>query len=434
MNYCVGSCVLLLAAVLPAQASPLTSSAKTEHFEVFYRPESRAGAAVDRVAALAERELERICGQLGVEVSGSFELHLYDSVEELTKITGVKGSAGFSSGNASHIPFGNDQTRYHEMVHIVAYNLLEKSGEEARNLFFAEGLANACLEFVHGVPVHAVAKYYRDLKVLPSLAEMTRPLDFYAWLRARSSFNAYDVAGSYMLFLLQEYGAEKTTRYYSGATAKDALGVGEKQVERLWHEALDRFEMRAELAALMRKRHEGSASMLLSLRRPAGLPAELLGKPEEWRSLNDENLRPDKNGKWGRTDGGIVGKNRTNKWSVCELGVTKFADCVVRATIHTEQSTPIQIRLGRDNQAMLVNGTFLYRGDRAIEFAQAPSMNVDRKKTDLVLVRRKGKMEIWVDGRLAISNTVGEDVASPVGIAIHRGGARFENVRVRKLD
>lgn len=327
---------------LPAQKRVLTASAKTAHFRIFYRPGSRAGAAVDRVAVLAERELARICSQLGVEIGGSLKLYLYDDLEELARVTGVKGTGGYSAGDASHIPFDNDQTRYHEMVHIVAFNLLPKVGKEKRNLFFAEGLANACLEFVHGVPVHAVAKYYRSKGVLPSLQEMTGPLDFYAWLRARAGFNAYDVAGSYMRFLLDRYGPARTTRFYTGVSAKSAFGVRETELETQWHGALDQFVMRPELAELLHERHKGSVAQLEARARPAGLPKDILGKASEWRSLVGEKLVPDGGARWRRQGRAIIGTSKAAKWSVCELGTKTYGDCVVRATIET--SAPVRIR------------------------------------------------------------------------------------------
>ncbi|MFQ5507427.1 MAG: hypothetical protein ACE5F1_21905, partial [Planctomycetota bacterium] len=361
-----------------------------------------------------------------------FVLYLYDDVEDLTKTSGVGGTAGFSAGNASHIPHDNDQTRYHEMVHIVAYNLLPRSGSEKRNLFFAEGLANACLEFVHGVPVHAVASFYRTKGVLPELGEMLHTEDFYAWLGARPGFNAYDVGGSLFRFLLDHHGAARTTRYYTGASARKAFGVSEKKIEKKWHEALDRFTMRPALMKLLEERHGASVRMLEARNAPAGLPAAILGKPRDWKSLMKARLIPQNSAKWLRRGKSIIGASSEAVWSVCELGEKSYGDCVVRARIKTEKSTPIQVRLGEGNQGMLVNGTFLYRGEKPVAHSPLASMSSLRKTTDFVLVRSAGKIEIWIDGRKALSTSADSSPAR-VGIAFHQGRVVFEEVRVREL-
>jgi hypothetical protein len=117
---------------------------------------------------------------------------------------------------------------------------------------------------------------------------------------------------------------------------------------------------------------------------------------------------------------------------VCELGTDLYADCAVIAKIHTPRPTPIQIRLGAKNQAMLVNGTFLYRDDEPVTSSPLASMKEGRTVTELVLVRRAGTVEIWVDGRRCVT-TKSDDAPSAVGIAFHQGEVRFEDVRVRRL-
>lgn len=414
------------------QADSHTGVLATEHFEVRYRPGSKAGAFVEREAAKAERDLADICAALKLELGGRYKLYLYDDVEDLSRTTGTAGNAGFSAGDSSHVPVQNDQTRFHELVHIVAYDRLEKAGDEPRNLFFAEGLANALLVHVHGLHVHSVARYYLDEKVLPPLAEMTGAADFYAWLGARPGFNAYDVAGSYLRFLLDTYGPKKTARYYAGAPASAAFGADAEKLERAWREALAKYELRPETKTLLAERHADSARLLAELALPAGLPAEILGKPADWRSLLGEELRPANGASWKRVKDGVVGKCDEAAWSVCELGADPYGDCAVRATIHTPTPCPIQVRLGAGNQAMLVNGTFLYRGEQPVAHSSLASMGAGRTVTDFVLVRRAGKIEIWIDGRRCVT-TDADPAPCPVGIAFHQGEARFEDVRVRKL-
>ena len=52
--------------------------------------------------------------------------------------------------------------------------------------------------------------------------------------------------------------------------------------------------------------------------------------------------------------------------------------------------------------------------------------------TFLVLVRRAGKVEVWIDGRRCLVAEA-DPTPSPVGLGFHQGEVRFEDVRVRKL-
>src|SRR5262249_9328125 len=138
--------------------------------EIRFVPGSRAEASVDRVAAVVEDDLKRILGELGLTAfPHTIRLYLYDDVPELQRLTGGH-SGGHSTTLESHVPQDNDQTRVHELVHVVAEQFTEK-GSEARNLFIAEGLANAVLRYVDGVSVDAVAAFHKRRGDLPSLAE-----------------------------------------------------------------------------------------------------------------------------------------------------------------------------------------------------------------------------------------------------------------------
>lgn len=419
----VAACLLFLMAAAAADPEKvLTGVLTSKNFEIRYRPGSRAGAYADRVAAMAERELARIFSQLGTRPQGSFKLFLYDDVPELLVITKTSGNAGFSVPGASHIPFDNDQTRYHEMVHIVAERL-PRSGDEPRSLFFAEGLANALLEHVHGVHVHAVASFYRQRKMLPPLAEMTGAKDFYAWLRAHPGFNAYDVAASWLRHLFDTYGPRKVVRYYTGTPAKKAFGKDLAKLEASWHRVLDAYELRPEVEMLLRERAGEKVTFLLG---------DVLGKPSDWEDLGAAALRPKEPDKWSRKDGVVQGRSETQQWSWCELGTKKYGNCAVRATIHAEAGClGVQLRLGEKFQAMLVQaGTFVWREKPT---AHNPKVRLlDGKEIDFLLVRRGGVMEVWLDSVRVLSGRAGAD-AAPVGLGVAGGSAAFRSVRVRAL-
>jgi hypothetical protein len=430
--------VLLLFALARAgeETTTHTGTYETKHFTIRYRPGSRAGASVERTGAAAERDLDRIFTALALKPQGHYDLWLYDDLRELHLLTGSDGNAGFSSGTPadapyrSHIPYDADQTRFHEMVHIVA---ADRVAFKTPNMFFNEGLANALLEHVDGVHVHAIAKWYRAHGKLPAIAEMTGAADFYAFLSAHPGLDTYDIAASWFRFLIDTHGIEKVKKYYGGAAPKAAFGQDEAALEKTWFAALDAYVMRPEVETLLCQRHGEDADFTHVV--PQDLPAELLGKPEDWISLLDAKLRPVAAADWKRTKDGISATwtaGTPGDWSVCELGDELLGDCVVRAKVKSSGAGGLQLRLGPENQLMLVNGTFVYRDGSPVAHAPFPSMAVAKKDVDLALIRRGSELTVYVNGTKVLTLDAAGSPTRP-GIAIVGGAATFTDVRYRKL-
>jgi hypothetical protein len=433
---CAVVLLLLTAGRAEDEKQTHTGALETRHFKIRYRPGSRAAADVEHTGAAAERDLERICEALALKVQGRYELWLYDDLREMRLLTGSEGNAGFSTGTPadlpfrSHIPYDADQTRFHEMVHLVA---ADRVAFKTPNMFFNEGLANALLEYVGGVHVHAIAKWYRGQKKLPPIAEMTGAADFYAFLRAHPGLDTYDIAASWFRFLLDTHGIEKVKKYYGGAAPKAAFGQDEPALEKAWLAALDAYAMRPEVETLLRQRHGEDAAFTRVV--PAELPDELLGKPTDWVSLLDATLHPAVPADWKRTKDGIAATwtpGTPGDWSVCELGDELLGDCVVRAKVKPSGAGGLQVRLGQENQLMLVNGTFVYRGGAPAASAPWPSMSAARKDVDLALVRRGSELLVYVDGAKVLALDAAGGPCRP-GVALVGGAATFTDVRYRKL-
>ncbi len=424
--------VLILLAFSPFQDAnrSLTGVERTEHFTIRYRPGSRAAASVDRVAVMAERDFASITKALAVKPEGGLELHLYDDVAELVAVTRTSGNAGFSTGNASHIPYDNDQTRFHEMVHVIAYRI-PKSGPEERNLFFAEGLANALLEFVHGVHVHAVAAFELKWKSLPALADMTGA-EFYEWMKKHPGLNAYDVAGSYFRHLIDTHGIEKVKAHYTGTSAKDAFGATEAELEASWRKHLEGYKLRPEVEVLLRRRKGEAADFkALDLEPDKRLPPELLGKPGDWKPLTVAKI-PAGASNWKKTGDVLEGMSATNDWNILPFPSRAWKSAAVRAKIRpVDGCVGVQIQLGQKCQAMLTNaGTFVWKD--GVCSSEGSVRISGRREIDLVLERRGAEVTIWVDG-FKIVQGVASGEPGAVGIGVAGGTAIFENVRVREL-
>ena len=415
-----------------ADADPLSGVVKTKRFEVRYRPGSRAGADAPRQAVAAERDLDRIAAALDCTPKGPFVLRLYDDVEDLRVTTKVLGNEGFSANDTSHVPYAIDQTRLHELVHLVAHEW-PTSGPEPRNMWYAEGLANAVLEFVHGVHVHAVAAHYARAGKLPTIAEMTGASDAYAWMREHPGFDAYDVAASWMRFLLDAHGTAKVKRYYTGTPAKSAFGMDVPAAEKAWRAMLAAYDLRPEVETLLRMR-EGDPKAAFG-GDPGGLPAAVTGTARDWPDLAGAERSPERPDAWRREKDALRGVNDADEWTACELGAATWTDAAVRARIRTEGYTPVEVRFGPENRVLFVfNGVHLFRGDAGIA-ADAAFPLPDRSTTfDVVVARRGTHVDVWVDRRKVFSTDAGTEGPRRVGVGVHRGSAAFEDVRVRALE
>ncbi|MFG0317755.1 MAG: hypothetical protein ACF8XB_10815, partial [Planctomycetota bacterium JB042] len=422
---------LLLAA--PGGEAVLTSTVETARFRVHARPGSRAEASLDRVATLAERDLDTILAALEFRWTGErIRLFLYDDVPELQEITGV-GASGYSVPLESHVPHDNDQTRLHELVHVVAERLPEK-GPEERNLFSAEGLANAILEFVHGVPVHAVAAYYREEGKLPSITEMLGTEDFYSWLGAHPGFNGYDVAGSFYRHLLDTYDAKRVRRFYRGVPAKKAFGKDLDRIEAEWHAALDAVELNDGLRRLLAERDGQEVAYTEYVGPDATLDAATLGPAEEWRRLDGAALEESGGGRWKKEGSAIRGEGPRDSgdWSHAFLGADRFGDCMIRARVRPDGGCwGAKVQLGDSCQAIVLgNGAFLYTEDGGV--AHDGNAKLGAEAVELVLRRVGTEATVWLDGRKVLDGNVGAGEAR-VTLGVVQGAARFEEVRVRPL-
>ena len=415
-------------------AKTLVGVEKTVHFEIRFRPGSRAEASVDRVKALVEDDLALILKELGLtQFQHVIRLFLYDDVAELQKITGV-GAAGYSIPLESHVPHDNDQTRVHELVHVVAEKFTEK-GPEKRNLFLAEGLANAVLRFVHGVSIDAVAAFHKTRGELPPLAELLGAADFYAWLTRHPGFNGYDVGGSYARFLLDTYGAAKVRKYYCGVPAREAFGADVPSIEKAWHARLDKVTLRPGLLALLEERTDGPAAALR--RSPeAKLDEKILGPATAWTKLARATIPKGAPGAWTADPSGapvlaLTGTASDGDWCLVRVGDDEHGDAMLRCTAEPgEGCYGLQIRLGPKCQGLVLRGqgAFIYTDVGGI--AHDPKTSLGDKPVDIVLRRAKGRAHLWIDGKLVCEAPI-DSAAAPISVGSVGGKARFRDLAVR---
>jgi hypothetical protein len=410
-----------------------TGKLETSNYTIRYRPGSRAAASAGKWASLAERLHERIATQLDFRPEQRFSIFLYDSVAELQTINGNAGG-GFSVPLNAHIPHDNEQTAYHELVHLFTERF-PKAGDEHRNRCWPDGIANACLTYVHDVHVHAVARYYLDAKKLPKLAEMMGAPNFYTWVEKHPGINAYDVAASFFRFLLDTEDIAKIRKYYAGMAPKDAFGKTQKDLEKAWLAVVASHPMTEEVETLLRRRHGEKAEFTHFESDPEKrLPADVRGEAKQWKSLMGGPYHPDVEDVWKPSDAKIAGDDaQGGRWVVCELGKRKLKDCVIQARFRvTRFCGAVQIRLGDGCQGMFVqNGAFIYRGETSaaqngeFKFASTGEVHV-------TLVRRGANATLYIDGIEAVTAKC-DKAPARVGVGFSGGGVDITDVKVRAL-
>ena len=441
-------CCLLLSSVtghaqVGESLEVLSAYQETPHFRVHYRPGSRAGAAVDRTSWLVELEYARILETLDIEglvdESESFLLFLYDDLNQLSQVSGVGGSGGFSAGRESHIPWDNDQTRLHELVHIVVA-AMESTGDEPRNMFFAEGISNAVLRHVHGVPVHAVAAYELKRGSLPGLQEMAAHEDFYRFLGQHAGLNGYDVAGSYFLFLLEQFGGRRVMSYYHGQPIGEALGKSIGEVEKAWRAYLMSYPLRYETELLLRQRRGdgGEFEPSRAAEGPSGEPdpelAELLDQPEAWTSLQSQLTPIDEVGLWNiARDTAEAENSNGSDWSIAMTPDDTYGDCILRVKVKPlGKCWGVKLRYGDACRAMVLGmGSFIYVEQSGVAFDEKLKLQ-DDQELELVLRVRQGKATVYLDGKHVLDAEV-DLVPSAVGVGLVGGKARFTEFSIHEF-
>jgi hypothetical protein len=276
------------------------------------------------------------------------------------------------------------------------------------------------LRFVHGVPVDAVAAFYRGRGELPPLGELFAAEDFYRWLEAHPGFNAYDVGGSWFRFLLDTFGAAKTRRYYMGAPAREAFGADSETLEKRWHARLDEFKLRPGLQRLLEERTDGPFA---ALRRSAEakLDEKILGPTSSWTQLTRGTPSPSGSGEWHSKKGSppsfeLTGEKTQGDWCVASFATDGLGDALVRARFTPGNGCyGVQVQFGPKCQALLLKGQGLFIYDEGNALAVNPRVQLGDAPAEIVLRRRAGRASVWVDGRLSIECDV---PAAPAGFGV----------------
>jgi Tol biopolymer transport system component len=223
---------------------------KTDHFDIYFYPEEAEAAKI--AARMAERWYARISGLLNHELRGRQPLILYASGPHFRETNTVSGAIGEGTGGVTEafkrrivLPFAGpldatDHVLGHELVHAFQYDITNtnvsgnSAGALGLPLWFIEGLA----EYLSIGPVDPhTAMWMREAarrEKLPRIKDLDNPRYFpYRYGQAVWAF----IGGKYGDRIIGDLLRQSLGREGIEGAFREVLGVEEKELTTLWHQA-----------------------------------------------------------------------------------------------------------------------------------------------------------------------------------------------------
>ncbi len=215
-------------------------------------PREKPAEAAERILRDCELDVREVAAALGIETPPRASVWLYRGEDEKRRMVGA-GRTDYTKPWLAEIHVtdapGPHPSLRHELVHALAssfargplrvparWGVLVRAG-------LVEGLAVA-VDLPRGEwTAHEWSRAMRDLGLMPSAASLVDPAGFLGSSQAR----AYTVAGSFLGFLLERYGAEPVRRVYGNAGFAAAFGKPLAELEAEWSSFLDGVAVPVEL-------------------------------------------------------------------------------------------------------------------------------------------------------------------------------------------
>jgi len=380
------------------------------HFD----PES---VTADQVAAAAKanqkafKDLEKL---LEMTYSGTIHIFLYRDVNDLKNQTGTDVVA-LSTGTCS-VHQAHDFSSVHELCHIFALQF-PRAPEGVCDIFVYEGLATVLAETDENVPIHSWAAVYARARRLPPLWEFR-----WRWPeKTPPNVHPYHVAGSFVGFLVEQFGIAKVKQWYVNATeAESVFGRSFPQLEGEWRDWLAKRKIEP-----AHEQHVLSKLGLLDARLPERLAQAKFKRIFDGKKLTGMERQSPKC--WEVRDGLLVGTH-DGAWTDLRAPARPSAVASVRVRFRIVNGDPLKSAFkitlepkdGRARELILARwSAFLSCGE---SYAANPEGAVtDSSWHDVILVFAKDRVVAYIDGlRLVECQEPLPDGDLRIGLAIER--------------
>jgi len=242
-------------------ASSLGMAVEGPHCRVVV-PRELDRAEAQRLTEECELRIAQLEHTLGVRETGRITAYFFRSPQEKRRLMGAarvyiakpwRREAYLQLSGFPHPVLA------HELAHVVARHI-------ATGPFGVPGKLHGLIPeptLVEGLAVavdptsrdeftpHQWAKAAKAAKVAPPLSALLGPK-----FLAQNQALAYTLAGSFLRYVLDTYGAEKVRRIYRTGDVPGSLGKGFAELEKAWEQALEKLPMPARASALAKLRFE----------------------------------------------------------------------------------------------------------------------------------------------------------------------------------
>jgi len=229
-------------------ARDLGSTIRTEHFEIHYDARVLPESEVARIAKDHEFRYAQMASELGFGVDEPILSYIYPTARIRAQLTG----AGYTDispvwlGRPQvHVLYDSyDRTFAHELAHVFSRDMGLPILHASLRVGLVEGFAVA-MEPPIGLPdatdqVAAIRNSpdFDSLYVGQSMADgIVANLSPFGFWSGRGAVS-YTTMGSFVRYLLDEYGAESFTQVYGMASVESAYGIGLKKLAEGWEASL----------------------------------------------------------------------------------------------------------------------------------------------------------------------------------------------------
>ncbi len=212
-----------------AMLSYLSAERDTGHFVIHYPPSGEAANNIEEISDHAEWCWDLLCRRWGITPQRKVALYCFNSYSDMQKTTGmgahaVVRSVFVSSGEAT------GDTMLHELVHALHIELHPR-WTTIFNRGVEEGVAEAFSAYYADLP----EAHQREAGALKHdrLPSATQFMDLLGFWTIREG-NAYSAAGSFIGFLVQQYGMDKFRAFTKTLDYERAYGCGLADLDRAW--------------------------------------------------------------------------------------------------------------------------------------------------------------------------------------------------------
>ena len=397
----------------------LTGVKDTSNIVFHYRPSDVDDEALANVVQLNLDKFDECEQLLKMDYDGRVHIFLYRDIEDLKTTTGASAVA-FSTGTVS-VHQAMDFQSVHELTHIFALQFPRDEDSETDD-FAVEGLATILAESDQNVPIHSWAAVYQSTLRIPDLVEFRR-----SWPEgAANGVHPYHVAGSFVGYLINEYGIEKVKHWYVNSTeAHMVFGKTIRRLEREWLAWLNESAVEVE--------HRDHVLAKLGLLGKM-IPESLVNV--EGTSLLDGNsisgFDAEDPSKWKVVNGRLTGTN-PDAWTHLHTENEFPANIGVRMKFRLVDGNAVKIRLNHSSDSVneSIFATWaIYLSSKGGGFQQAGNLKIKPGEwNEVVFVNDGGTGRLYLNGILA-KESKGDFHAGngAIGIAVEKGTLEVEEL------